>query len=108
MFDAFPFPLSHALVAAAAASVLGMAGSAEAETPPACRIGEIPVPPLATETLGAAEFAALHAALFPSGAGERWVETPWEADLASARRRASEAGKPLVLWMMDGHPLGCT
>jgi hypothetical protein len=33
---------------------------------------------------------------------------PWRTDFAAARAEANPAGKPLFLWMMDGHPLGCT
>ena len=98
--------LIAAMLAAAVTATLLTAASA-AGTPP-CKIGDVPVPSLATKTLRPAEFRALHSAVAPRGAGERWAEIPWEPDLVSARRKASRAGKPLVLWIMDGHPLGCT
>jgi hypothetical protein len=28
--------------------------------------------------------------------------------LWEARQKAAAAGKPILLWEMDGHPLGCT
>lgn len=37
----------------------------------------------------------------------KWEEIPWQVDLWQARRKAAEAGKPLVLWEMDGNPMGC-
>ena len=38
-----------------------------------------------------------------------WKESiPWRTDLWEARREAAAAGKPIYLWEMDGHPLGCT
>jgi hypothetical protein len=32
---------------------------------------------------------------------------PWETSLWDARTKAAAAGKPILLWEMDGHPLGC-
>jgi hypothetical protein len=32
---------------------------------------------------------------------------PWETSLWDARVKAAAAGKPILLWEMDGHPLGC-
>jgi len=37
-----------------------------------------------------------------------WRTVPWELDLLAAQHRAVEEGKPLFIWAMDGHPLGCT
>jgi hypothetical protein len=40
--------------------------------------------------------------------GEDPFETiPWETTLWEARVKAAAAGKPILLWEMDGHPLGC-
>jgi hypothetical protein len=89
------------------AAVLSSAAVVGAQTPP-CKLGDVPVPGLATKTLTVAQFQALHAAVAPAGDAERWAEIPWEADLAAARQRAAREHKPLVLWLMDGHPLGCT
>lgn len=68
----------------------------------------VPVPDFATTSLGPAEFQALHAAVAPRGQGERWTQIPWEPDLEAARQRAFRERKPLLMWIMDGHPLGCT
>ena len=32
---------------------------------------------------------------------------PWQTDLWTARELAAKQGKPILLWEMDGHPLGC-
>jgi hypothetical protein len=37
-----------------------------------------------------------------------WRSIPWETDLIEAQHKAVETGKPLFVWAMDGHPLGCT
>jgi hypothetical protein len=33
---------------------------------------------------------------------------PWLTTLADGIRAADEESKPLLLWVMNGHPLGCT
>ena len=40
--------------------------------------------------------------------GEVWRSIPWETELLEAQAKAAEAQKPLFIWAMDGHPLGCT
>lgn len=32
---------------------------------------------------------------------------PWQTSLWEARELAAKEGKPILLWEMDGHPLGC-
>jgi hypothetical protein len=74
----------------------------------ACQLGGIQVPPFTRPALEGSRFRALHAALTPRGPGERWTEIPWQSDLLAARQKAAREGKPLLMWVMDGHPLGCT
>lgn len=57
--------------------------------------------------LGAADFKDLHQSLKPSE-DEAWRRIPWKISLLAAQRQAVEEGKPLFIWAMDGHPLGCT
>lgn len=40
--------------------------------------------------------------------GEVWRSIPWETSLLEAQAAAAESQKPLFIWAMDGHPLGCT
>ena len=44
----------------------------------------------------------------PATAEQAWLMIPWETDLTAARRKAVAQNKPVFLWEMDGHPLGCT
>lgn len=37
-----------------------------------------------------------------------WRTIPWRIDLLAAQREAAASGRPLFVWAMDGHPLGCT
>lgn len=59
------------------------------------------------EKLTEAEFQRLHKELEPA-ADEPWRTIPWKIELLSARKAAAEEGKPIFIWAMDGHPLGCT
>ena len=53
-----------------------------------------------------AEVDKLHRALIPSRA-EPWQTIPWRVDLLAARDEAIRTKRPLFLWAMNGHPLGC-
>ena len=51
--------------------------------------------------------AARIATVLPTPQEERWLEVPWRMDLDQARAEAQRCGKPLFLWINEGHPLGC-
>ena len=51
-------------------------------------------------------FSELHAELQPGD--EPWRTIPWKIDLLDAQRAAAKQRKPIFIWAMDGHPLGCT
>lgn len=38
----------------------------------------------------------------------RWEQVPWQPSFADGVRTAMTEKKPLLLWAMNGHPLGCT
>ncbi|MGH2561428.1 MAG: hypothetical protein ACRDJH_20375 [Thermomicrobiales bacterium] len=38
----------------------------------------------------------------------RWQEIPWQTELRAACRIAAAERKPILLWAMNGNPLGCT
>jgi hypothetical protein len=54
------------------------------------------------------QFQRLHALIKPGAGEDRWAAIPWLTTLWQARQRAAAQGKPILLWEMDGHPLGCT
>jgi hypothetical protein len=54
------------------------------------------------------QFDQLHALIKPHADEDKWAQIPWLASLWDARKRAAAEGKPILLWEMDGHPLGCT
>ncbi|MDQ3621768.1 MAG: hypothetical protein M3463_04665 [Verrucomicrobiota bacterium] len=53
-------------------------------------------------------FRRLHSLIKPKASEESWIRIPWMTSLWEARERAAAEGKPILLWEMDGHPLGCT
>ncbi len=38
---------------------------------------------------------------------ERWTDIPWIGVLWEGRQKAASEEKPLFIWAMNGHPLGC-
>ena len=54
------------------------------------------------------QFDQLSKLCTPDKSASGWLELGWEIDLWKARERAAREGKPIFLWEMDGHPLGCT
>ncbi len=55
-----------------------------------------------------ADLARLKALIRPEAKEQKWEQVPWRTSLWQARQEAAERGKPILLWEMDGHPLGCT
>ena len=54
------------------------------------------------------KFGRLHVLIKPQAGEDKWAAIPWLTSLWQARRQAAAEGKPILLWEMDGHPLGCT
>ncbi|MBX9693139.1 MAG: hypothetical protein K2Z81_12190 [Cyanobacteria bacterium] len=48
------------------------------------------------------------ASLLPTEQEDRWRTIPWRTNLLSARAEAQEMNRPMFLWIMNGHPMGCT
>ena len=61
---------------------------------------------LVFDELSDEEYQRLHDALQP--ANETWKSIPWKISLLDAQRTAATEKKPIFIWAMDGHPLGCT
>jgi len=53
-------------------------------------------------------FGEFHQLMQPKADELKWREIPWYTNVWEARREAALVGKPVYLWEMDGHPLGCT
>jgi hypothetical protein len=61
----------------------------------------------AAEDLTEQRFRQLHKQLQPA-ADELWRTIPWRTSLLKAQQIAITEKKPIFIWAMDGHPLGCT
>jgi len=59
------------------------------------------------EGIRVSEIDALKKVIKPRPEETKWEEIPWEVDLWDARKKAARLGKPLMLWEMDGNPMGC-
>jgi hypothetical protein len=68
-------------------------------------VGSLPV--VSGVELTEATFERLHAELRPA-ADEPWRTIPWKIALLDAQQVAAREHKPIFIWAMDGHPLGCT
>lgn len=44
----------------------------------------------------------------PSADELQWKEIPWRESFWKAIHEGQIHGKPVLLWAMNGHPLGCT
>jgi hypothetical protein len=59
------------------------------------------------EPLTRDEFARLRELLQPAE-DELWRMIPWRLSVLEGQRTAAQQRKPIFIWAMDGHPLGCT
>lgn len=64
-------------------------------------------PPASAPALDHEQFTKLLAVIKPGPQTEPWQQIPWSSSLWDARKQAAREGKPILLWEMDGHPLGC-
>ena len=67
----------------------------------------VAMPARGAEKIDPAKFGQIHSLIKPRAEEEKWANIPWMASLWEARERAAKEGKPILLWEMDGHPLGC-
>ena len=79
---------------AALALALGCHGSPE--------VGE------GTPTLAATSLDRWCDLLEPDAEARAWQAIPWRSSLHEGLADAARAERPLLLWLMNGHPLGCT
>ena len=75
------------------------------------RAADTPAPRVAegkdhAAAISAERFDALRALIKPRPGG--FDDLPWMTDLWDARKKAAVEGKPLLVWVGDGHPLGWT
>ena len=69
--------------------------------------GAGPAPPVAAE-LSPETFARWRDYVRPSDDERSWQEIPWRTSFWRGVLDAQRERKPVLLWAMNGHPLGCT
>jgi len=65
-------------------------------------------PPVLQNDLSWNNWSAWKAFLVPSSADLSFEKIPWIPSFGAGILQAQKEGKPLLLWVMNGHPLGCT
>ena len=63
---------------------------------------------LTAQDLTAEACAQVRETVLPSETEEQWRAIPWRDTLGGAVLEADEQERPVLLWAMNGHPLGCT
>jgi len=86
--------------AAVAAAVIAVASAVAARTDDAVAPAGVP---LASDTLD-----AWRAHILPGADELAYASIPWHVTFADGLEAARAEGRPLLLWAMNGHPLGCT
>ncbi|MBK6942873.1 MAG: hypothetical protein IPH13_22095 [Planctomycetes bacterium] len=59
-------------------------------------------------TLSIETLDAIHARIVPQDQDQDFLAIPWRAALWPALEEARGLDRPVLLWAMNGHPLGCT
>jgi hypothetical protein len=73
-------------------------------------VGEAPDAPTAKAKveLNDQNYADWRKHILPDTGELAWQQIPWETTFKDGIVASDVAGKPLLLWTMNGHPLGCT
>lgn len=70
---------------------------------------QIEVPPIEADIpLDEANYPAWRDHILPAASELAWGEIPWLTTFKDGVLAADSQQKPLLLWTMNGHPLGCT
>ncbi|MFT4513711.1 MAG: hypothetical protein ACI89X_001917 [Planctomycetota bacterium] len=64
--------------------------------------------PRAPAQVSAPTFAAWRDHIAPLPAEDRWLQIDWHDSVSAGVQAATEQQRPMLLWLMNGHPLGCT
>jgi hypothetical protein len=64
--------------------------------------------PALGQELNEETFEGWRDAILPDASELVWSEIPWRPTYWEALQEAQQLEKPVLLWAMNGHPLGCT
>lgn len=68
----------------------------------------IALAPLQAPDVSDSNYSSLKSMLSPPAEEFAWRQIPWRPTLWEAVLDARRDDKPILLWAMNGHPLGCT
>ncbi|MCI0586003.1 MAG: hypothetical protein L0323_04075 [Planctomycetes bacterium] len=63
---------------------------------------------LRAQEIGGRSLEEWRALILPRPEECSWEAIPWRPTFWGAVREAQERERPILLWAMNGHPLGCT
>ena len=58
--------------------------------------------------LGGHDLSYWRERILPAESELAWMKIPWRPSFHEGLLEARSQGRPLLLWVMNGHPLGCT
>ena len=58
--------------------------------------------------LNESNYSKIRQAILLDPSEAEWEQIPWQPDLGQAILEARKQDKPILLWMMNGHPCGMT
>ena len=61
-----------------------------------------------TRRLTKATYDTYRDEVLPDPAERKWEQIAWYPNYADGLAEAARQEKPVMLWVMNGHPLGCT
>ena len=90
--------------------MVGLLAAMAALVPSSPLAGQTPdVPPARAKVeLNDQNYADWRKHILPDTGELAWQQIPWATTFKDGIVAADAAGKPLLLWTMNGHPLGCT
>ncbi len=53
-------------------------------------------------------YASVRGQVLPKQSELAWMQISWQPSFHEGVAEAQAQGKPVLLWVMNGHPLGCT
>ena len=93
------------IMIALALTLTASAATATTPSPP----GHFPQDLPGTQSQASAPtFTAWREHIAPHADEDRWLEIDWHDSTSAGVKAATKQNRPMLLWLMNGHPLGCT
>ena len=90
------------------AFVLSLAAAATPPTVPDLLVAPPQDEPQTRAQVSATTIAAWRDHIAPRADEDRLLQIDWHDSISAGFKAATEQNRPMLLWLMNGHPLGCT